>query len=92
MRLILLVERHMNPVPNELTVLQDYGSETVVYGSSPWCAAHGEALFLEGLPLDFFEWLSKHGPVWTTKNPMTGPWEHVGLKTKEDFLSKEGGR
>lgn len=82
MQLVLLVEPRMTPIPGEITVLRDFGRESVIYGNGPRHTAVGDSMILEGASEDFRRWLSAHSPVWTSKTPVVGMWELLHLKTE----------
>lgn len=81
MKIILLVQTFMTPVPDSIIVLNNWGRETVVVGDVDDYAG-GDVMMLEGDPSNFVSWLSPFAAVWTTTNPMFGKWEALHIKSE----------
>lgn len=87
MNQLILVRGNMHPVPNDIEVLQDYGTETVVAGELNQSAEEamqntfrGNAMLLSGEPQAFINWLKRFDGVWICSNPLIGDWEVVHIK------------
>lgn len=71
MKIAMVVEAKMLPVPDDITVVDNWGFVGVVDDTgSP--LAHGEHMYLEGEEHAFCKWLSEYDAVWRTK-PGTSP-------------------
>lgn len=77
MQVILLVEGRFGPVPDDITVVQEFGDETVVRDDGAFI--DGVAMFLTGAPEAFNRWLRPFDGFWTSNNPLSGAWrvQHV---------------
>ena len=69
MQLSLLVTEQMEPVPEEIRVLEDWGSVSVKYSEGVDTGTH---MMLEAEASDFIAWLSPFDGVWIT-TPGTSP-------------------
>ena len=79
MKTILLVQNSMLPVPPTISVLNNWGRETVLLGEREDFAA-GDVMLLDGEPQAFVEWLSPFDAVWTSTSPMMGRWSAMHIK------------
>jgi hypothetical protein len=67
MKIALVVEAKMLPVPESIMVLDNWGFVGVV-DSEGGPLAHGEHMHLLGAPYDFIRWLGEYDAVWRTKS------------------------
>ena len=74
MQVCLLHTEKMAPVPTSLTVLKDYGPETIftIDGSD---SAFGTVLILDGEPEVVAAYLRPYDGVWVSNNPASGEWQ-----------------
>lgn len=87
MNQIILVQGNMQPVPNDIEVVQDYGLESVVMGDTHSSSEElmqntfrGHSMLLSGEPEAFVEWLKPFNGVWICTNPLFGDWNVVHIK------------
>jgi hypothetical protein len=76
MKIILLVEPKMCPIPKGVKTLRNFGMETVIpdVANEHVGATDGQACLLEAEPKVFQDWLRPFDGVWTSNNPMVG-WQ-----------------
>ena len=79
MNLIMLVEPNHRPIPSDITVVQDFGRESII-GDDGDLLAVGDAVYMQGDTGNFAKWLKQFDGVWTTNNPMAGKWNVVHVK------------
>lgn len=80
MKLILLVQPEMLPIPVELEQLQHFGSETIQTAEGDFI--EGDSYYLTGPRQVFFKWLRQFRGVWVSNNPIMGEWKVVHIKPK----------
>lgn len=87
MYMIILVENGMNPVPENLNVVQNYGDERLfvdppkhIHELANTKVVTGQAMLITGEPEAFQEWLKPFPGVWISNNPMMGDWRVVHVK------------
>lgn len=81
MKIIMLVQERMKPIPDGIAVLADWGRETVIVGGGGnEEGIFGAPMLLEGSDTAFISWLSPFDAVWTTDSPMMGRWHAVHIK------------
>jgi hypothetical protein len=82
MQCLLLVTKKMEPVPEGIKTVQDWG-ETSIYVSDGDFFVSGNHMWLQGDESDFVDWLRPLGKVWITKpgtSPMIQQFVLVGIK------------
>lgn len=87
MHLIMLLEDSMAPVPENLTVVQNFGEERL-YVDPPedikqlpnTQVVTGQSILVTGEPEAFQEWLKPFPGFWISDNPMLGNWRVVHVK------------
>lgn len=89
MELMLLVTGAMQPIPQNIEVIKNYGMESVVPGDPNHQhlkdlenKIDGEAVHLKGLESNFIAWLKDFDGVWITENIGIGNWRAVHIKPK----------
>lgn len=80
MNQIILVTTAMQPVPEGITIVQDYGWENIKIGEAWHDQVGGNCMMLSGEPEAFIDWLQQFDGVWATNNPMIGDWHVVHVK------------
>lgn len=65
MKIAMIVEAHMLPVPLNIEVLQDWAAVGVVDDQGQHLAS-GRHMYLEGQTSDFVEWLGGYDGIWRT--------------------------
>ena len=81
MKIAMVVEAKMLPVPDGITVLDNWGFVGVVDNTGR-PLADGEHMHLEGPESDFRAWLAEYDAVWRTKtgtSPMFQQFEAVHI-------------
>lgn len=76
MNLIMLVQAEHFPIPENVTVVQNYGPEQLRSEEGVFL---GECVLLSADPAAFVAWLGKFDGIWTSLNPMMGEWEVVHI-------------
>lgn len=71
--LCLLLEAKMQPIPDNIKLLQNFGLERV-YADSGKCLATGVVCFVNATKEAIAEWLRPFDSVWLTNSPMLGTW------------------
>lgn len=66
MQTVLLVEERMRPVPESITVVQNWGPVTVLYDS--FNIVHGDHMLVEGDLEDLKDWMRPFDGVWVGKD------------------------
>lgn len=76
MLLILLVEPRLLPIPHDVSVIKNFGSECIATfaGGTVERTITADSMYLEGEPEAFVRWLAPHGGVFTTTSPGLGDW------------------
>jgi hypothetical protein len=74
--MIALIESHFPEMPNNITIVQDYGHESIHCDGE---FIHGESRLLSGEPDAFKAWLGGL-EVWSTNNPLMGVWRLGTIK------------
>lgn len=94
MLLIMLVEPHHLPVPRDVEIVQNFGSERVITNiqlNGQVGKTHtGDSMYLEAAPEAFVRWLASHGDVLVTTNPMMGDWDFMHIKADVLKAVEEG--
>lgn len=80
MELCLIVTHQMNPIPDGLNVVRDYGRETVIVEGAEHHQIAGVSMHLEGPKEIFIKWLQQFTGVWITNSPGSGAWYVVHIK------------
>jgi len=62
MQISMLVEYYMKPMPTDITIVQNYGLETVFRKDKP--SSSGECMLLEGSKTAFINWLKPFNRIW----------------------------
>ncbi len=87
MKAVLLVTKEMEPIPDKIKVLANWGWVTVVNKKNGEHLDGGNHQMLEGEPFDFAKWLVKLDGVWVGKgSPMLQQFEirHVDFEDIEE--------
>lgn len=82
MKIAMIVEAHMLPVPSSITVLDDWACVEVVDDAGQHLAS-GRHMMLEGQTSDFVAWLCEYDEVWRTvpgTSPMMQQFEVVHIR------------
>lgn len=82
MNTCLLVEAKMLPVPSTITVIQDFGLETV--RDHEGHTTRGYVMYLTGEASAFCDWLRPFAGFWTSSNPMLGDWKIMHVRGAEE--------
>lgn len=80
MKIIMLVQEEHLPLPEQITLLQNFGSEGIV--DAEHRSHRGESMYLSAEPQAFIDWLGGFEGVWLTDNPMVGDWRIHHIKEK----------
>ena len=80
MDLIAVIQEQHKPIPVNITVVQEFGSEQIIVGGNIRNTVTGTSMFLTGTPEAFIAWLKPHGGIWRALNPMMGDWEFKEIK------------
>ena len=89
MKIMLVVEPKMLPVPDGIKVLDNWGFVGVVDGTGK-PLADGEHMYLEGMSDEFIRWLGGYDAVWRTKvgtSPMFQQFEACHVPDSLRFFS-----
>lgn len=82
MHLLFLHTKDLGPVPEDITVVQNYGYERVVAGPE---SATGDSILISAEPEAIRRWLGGKD-VWTSSNPLLGSWTRHQVKMPESSL------
>ena len=94
MHMFLLVEQDMLPIPGDITIVQNYGHESVVADAARSLrlfGGTGDAMLLEGEVKAFVAWLGKRDGFWKSSNPATGRLDiaHIQQELLDEFKLEE---
>ena len=78
MQAVILIEKRLLPIPDRLTVIQDFGYEYV--HSEDGSIIDGTVMMLDGATQVFSEWLSPFDGFWVSSNPAGGEWRVGHIK------------
>lgn len=82
MQCFLLVTKQMEPIPESIETVQDWG-DTTIHVSGGNFLVSGRHMWLQGEESDFVDWLRPFERVWMTKpgtSPMMQQFVSVGIK------------
>ena len=74
MNLIALIQPQHMPIPENITVVQEFGYEQILVSDNIRDTISGTSMFLAGTTEAFIAWLKPHGGIWCTDNPLMGIW------------------
>ena len=77
MRILVLVQHYMLPLPKDLAAVTNFGRETIVVDHPHKRVEQhvsGDSMVIHGKPEAFARWLAPFPEVWTTYNPVAGRW------------------
>ena len=77
-----LVETRHLPLPEEMSVKEEFGTETLTTDTG---TVTGIVQVLEGTEEVFKEWLSKYDGIWNTLSPIEGAWEFVSTRKEGEL-------
>ena len=81
--IIVLIEPNMLPVPDTISVVQEFGSETIRYEEqNKQRFSRGTVAVVSGAAEDLRLWLKQYRGVWTTNSPLLGTWQFKFVEEK----------
>lgn len=73
MHLVMLINDSIPPIPDNITLEREFGSETIVTDTND--EVEGKVCLVTGEPAAFAAWFSGLEGIWVCTHPILGTWE-----------------